>query len=138
MIKATMNQLANVDCSFQNIQQHKRVLCVCSAAMLRSATIANVLTSKYKYNCRSAGTADYALIPVSEALLAWADEIVCAEVRHKKDIITELEYDSFSPEYITNIEKKIQVLGIPDDFSYMEDDLILLIRNRYNPNFNKV
>ena len=59
---------------------YKRVLTVCSANMLRSPTIAHVLASApYDYNTRSAGTSNIALIPVTDALLFWADEIVCAD-----------------------------------------------------------
>ena len=66
---------------------YKRVLTVCSANMLRSPTIALVLSAEpYNYNTRSAGTADFALIPVTNDLLMWADEIVCADSEHTKVI----------------------------------------------------
>ena len=57
----------------------KRVLCLCSAGLLRSARLAQILQQEYNYNTRNAGVADYALIPVNTALLKWADEIVCVE-----------------------------------------------------------
>ena len=53
---------------------YKRVLTVCSANMLRSPTMAHVLSAEpYNFNTRSAGIAGFALIPVTEELLSWVD-----------------------------------------------------------------
>ena len=54
--------------------EDKKVVFVCSAGILRSATAARIYA--HKYNTRSAGSEDYALIPVTERLLAWANEVV--------------------------------------------------------------
>ena len=70
---ATRNQLGNAS----NPHQGKAIkaLCVCSAGLLRSPTIAKYLTG-LGYNTRACGTSqEYALIPVTQALLSWADEI---------------------------------------------------------------
>ena len=62
---------------------YKRVLCVCSAGILRSATAALVLSKEpFNYNTRSAGVEHYALIPITEVLLAWADEVICMTKEH--------------------------------------------------------
>ena len=50
----------------------KRVLCVCSAGLLRSPTIAKVLVMN-GYNTRSCGCRDYALIQIDNVLIEWAD-----------------------------------------------------------------
>ncbi len=65
--------------------EFKRVLCVCSAGLLRSPTAAMVLSQDpFNFNTRAAGIVpNYALIPVDEVLLEWADEIVCMELEHK-------------------------------------------------------
>jgi len=61
--------------SFQ--KDGKKVLAVCSSGMLRSPTIAYVLSGEpWNYNVRTAGTYEIALDPVTEELLNWADEIV--------------------------------------------------------------
>lgn len=59
-----------------NQGDYKRMLCVCSAGLLRSPTTAYVLSqAPYNYNTRAAGlVADFALIPVDEVLLRWAEE----------------------------------------------------------------
>lgn len=104
---------------------YKRVLTVCSANMLRSPTIAMVLSmSPYDYNTRSAGTHSFALIPVTEELLFWADEIVCADTEHAltiRDKLMEL-----------NLDKPIVNLRIPDNYEYRNPELIMMIRRRYD------
>lgn len=72
-----MNRLANSSNIYQG--KFKRVLCVCSAGLLRSPTAAFVLSQEpYNYNTRAAGLIkEFALVPVDEVLIRWADEIVC-------------------------------------------------------------
>ena len=104
---------------------YKRVLTVCSANMLRSPTMAVVLSMPpYDYNTRSAGTSSFALIPVTEDLLIWADEIVCADTEHALIIRNKLmEYQ---------LDKPIVNLRIPDNYEYRNPELILMIRQRYD------
>ncbi len=70
-----MNRLGNCNNSYQG--EAKRVLCVCSAGLLRSPTAAFVLSnSPWNYNTRAAGlTPQFALIPVDKVLLTWSQEI---------------------------------------------------------------
>ena len=109
--------------SFQG--DYKRVLTVCSANMLRSPTMAVVLSMPpYDYNTRSAGTHSFALIPVTEDLLMWADEIVCADTEHALIIRDKLmEYQ---------LDKPIVNLRIPDNYEYRNPELIMMIRRRYD------
>lgn len=117
------NRLANVGNRFQG--EFKRVLCVCSAGLLRSPTAAVVLSGEpFNYNTRAAGCVpEYALVPVDEALLSWADEIVCME-QHHADVI-----EKMTEEF--GIAAKIITLGIPDDFSYRDPELEEMIKHRY-------
>ena len=108
--------------SFQG--DYKRVLTVCSANMLRSPTIAHVLSAApYNFNTRSAGTQFYALIPVTEDLLMWADEVVCADTEHALYIRDKMI------EYM--LDKPIIDLNIPDIYEYRNPELIELIKERY-------
>lgn len=107
-----MNRLSNV----KNIYQTpaKKVLCVCSAGLLRSPTAANVLHKEFGYNTRSAGCVkEFALIPVDEVLVEWADEIVCMEDVHA-EIVKELPGVE---------EDNIKVLNIPDMFRWNDEEL---------------
>ena len=120
MIKATRNQLANVKNPYQG--DDRKVLCVCSAGLLRSPTMAKVFAEEFGYNTRSAGVSeDFALIPVSEALISWADEIVCAGAAHCHEI--ESQYDIG--------DKPMYSLNIPDSYSYNDAELVELIKSAY-------
>jgi predicted protein tyrosine phosphatase len=104
---------------------YKRVLTVCSANMLRSPTIALVLSMEpYNCNTRSAGTAGFSLIPVTDELLFWADEIVCADTEHATVINAKL--------MSLNLDKPIVNLRIPDNYEYRNPDLIEMIKRRYD------
>ena len=104
---------------------YKRVLTVCSANMLRSPTMAHVLSAEpYNFNTRSAGTSDFALIPVTNDLLMWADEIVCADSEHTTVINRMLQK--------LDIDKPLINLRIPDVYEYRNEGLIELIKLRYD------
>lgn len=104
---------------------YKKVLTVCSANMLRSPTIAHVLSAEpYNYNTRSAGTAGFALIPVTDDLLGWADEIVCADTEHAILIRSKMME--------SDIDRPIINLRIPDNYEYRNPELIELIKKRYD------
>ena len=116
-----MNRLANCTNRYQG--EYKRVLCVCSAGLLRSPTAAFVLSQEpYNFNTRAAGlNPEFALVPVDRVLLEWADEIVVMSAQQAEQIRAMLED-----------EKPIVVLGIPDNFRYRDPELIQLIRESYD------
>mgnify|MGYP006914605993 FL=1 len=74
--KTLTQAMFETNCPYNNPYQggDKRVLFVCSAGLLRSATAARIYAGRY--NTRAAGSADYALIPVTQELLLWAHEVV--------------------------------------------------------------
>lgn len=111
MIPAKRNQLANVTNRYQT--DAKRVLCVCSAGLLRSPTLANVLHQELGYNTRAAGSSEeYALIPISVALIYWADEIVFVNSENFNECLHHNE------EYDSIIRRKAIVLSVEDDFEW--------------------
>ncbi len=116
-----MNRLANSSNRYQG--EYKRVLCVCSAGLLRSPTAALVLSQEpYNFNTRAAGLDEaFALIPVDRVLIEWADEIVVFETKQAKIIRERLEED-----------KPIIDLNISDNFSYRDQELIKLIKESYD------
>lgn len=134
IIKSPMNALHNVTNPYQGSE--KRVLCLCSASLLRSQTLATVLYEKYGYNTRSAGVSDYALIPVSTALLKWADEIVCVE----QDVFDSLMNDLAKYEENNNEQIELQniiVLNIPDIYKRMNPSLQRIILEQYEEAINE-
>ena len=123
MIKGHRNQLYNIHNESQgNI---KKVLCVCSAGLLRSATLQNMLIKKYGYNVRNCGTEEsYALIPISEALLLWADEIVFVNKSNYRSVALDLEEMKIP-------EDKIFVLNIPDIYNFNNPKLVEICKQQY-------
>ena len=114
-----MNRFENAHNRWQG--KYKRVLCVCSAGLLISPTTAFVLSNiPYNYNTRSAGIdSSFALIPVDEVLIEWADEIVCMSEEQKVRL--------------TAITKKPVInLDIEDSFAYRDPILIARIREQYD------
>jgi predicted protein tyrosine phosphatase len=123
MIKSTLNQLYNVGNSSQG--STKKVLTVCSAGLLRSATLQNFLIREYGYNVRNCGTVEsYALIPISEALVTWADEIVFVNKENFDMVRMDLaELD---------VLDKCYVLDIPDIYNFNAPALIEICREQYS------
>lgn len=117
IVKSKFNQIANSDNKFQG--NDERVLCLCSAGLLRSATIAEILVKTGKYNVRNAGCSqEYALIPLSTALLHWADTIIVVE-----------EWEMFVKSALREegLAKTVCVLDIPDEYTRNDPKLIELI-----------
>jgi len=102
-----MNRLGNVKNPYQG--DFQKVLCVCSAGLLRSPTLAWVLSNPpYNFNTRACGvTKEFALIPYDEILEEWADVIVFAD-----------------HEVIVNTHKPRVVLQIPDVYGYRDPKLV--------------
>jgi predicted protein tyrosine phosphatase len=103
---------------------YKRVLCVCSAGLLRSPTAAFVLShDPYNFDTRSAGI-DCGLVPVSDTLLQWADEIVFMEQRMRELLLKRI--------YESGLNRPVlKCLNIPDDYGFREPALVDLIGERY-------
>ena len=104
--------------------EYKKILCVCSAGILRSATAAVVLSQPpFNANTRACGIEDIALIRLDEHLVRWADEIVCMERKHTENVLKLLK----------KMDRTIRVitLEIPDTFNYRDPELMNLIKEKY-------
>jgi predicted protein tyrosine phosphatase len=73
----------------------------------------------------SAGTSSFAVTPIDEDRLTWADSIVVMEEQHRKNIIRRF------PEIVDN--KKIYVLNIPDMYPFKDFALMREIKNTFEP-----
>lgn len=105
--------------------QAKRVLTVCSASCLRSPTAAVVLNQEYGYNTKAAGVSlECAIVPVTGRLLMWSQEIVVMENWQAHEIEAMLE--------MMHIERPVICLNIDDNYSYMQPELIEMIKESYN------
>lgn len=99
----------------------KRVLFVCSAGLLRSATAARIYAQKY--NTRAAGSSDYALIPVTSDLLLWANEVVFVNQENYEAVTKRFNLEDFPC--------LVKVLDIPDRYEHMHPQLIEAFKEQY-------
>jgi protein-tyrosine phosphatase len=91
---------------------------------MRSATAETIFTAE-GYTVKSAGTEVSATVPLSNELILWADLIFVMEEGHKVIITNYFE--------ASTADKKIIVLDIPDNFYYMEQELVELLKVRVAP-----
>jgi len=119
-----LNRLHNASNPWQG--KYKKVLCICSAGLLRSPTVAFILSQEpYNYNTRAVGMDDsFALILIDEILIQWADELVVMKYSQAIEI-----KDKFKT------EKPICILDINDNFSYRDPELMELIKEKYGKNY---
>jgi protein-tyrosine phosphatase len=103
----------------------KRLLFVCSAGLLRSATAANLYANK-GYNTRSAGSHVYALIPISANLIYWADKIFFVNEENYLAATEKFEGDKINDV----LQSKCVTLDIPDRFSYNDPELVKCLEDQ--------
>ena len=92
------------------------ILFVCSRNKWRSATAETIYKNHPGHEVRSVGTAPSARVKINAKHIIWADAIFVMEKRHKQ-IISER-----FPEEVA--AKEIVILNIPDDYQYMDEELI--------------
>ena len=102
-----------------------RVLFVCSRNRLRSPTGEAVFSEVPGVEARSAGTARDAGWQVTLDDIRWADLICCMEAKHANRLKADFRQ--------AVAHKAIRVLGIPDDFKYMQEELVTLLREKVMP-----
>ena len=96
------------------------LLFVCSRNRWRSPTAERLFDGVPGYEARSAGTERGARVRVNEKLVVWADVIFCMERRHVQRLRERF------PETLT--DKEVEVLDIPDDYDFMDPELVELLR----------
>lgn len=115
---ATLEMARSMTAQNQYQGDWPRVLCVCSAGLLRSPTLAWVLSNPpYLCNTRAAGsTPAYALIPVDQVLLSWARTVVFVNPENHEEVLARRPR--------LELPKNIFVLNVPDKFAYRDSGLI--------------
>ncbi len=97
----------------------QNILFICSRNQWRSPTAEKVYARDPRVHVRSAGTSPKAKHAVNAKDIAWADSIFVMEHKHKDRLKAQfgrlLQY------------KKIIVLEIPDEYGYMDEELVELI-----------
>jgi predicted protein tyrosine phosphatase len=92
------------------------LLFICSRNQWRSPTAEEVWRKKPGYQVKSAGTSPKAKRTVNAADISWANLIFVMEKKHKNRLLAEF----------TRMldHKPIHILDIPDEYQYMDQELI--------------
>lgn len=94
----------------------KNLLFICSRNQWRSPTAETIWRKYSGFNVKSAGTSPRAKKTISQADIRWADIIFVMEQKHKNRLKAEF----------TRLldHKPMHVLDIPDEYKYMDPELI--------------
>lgn len=100
----------------------RNVLFICTQNRLRSPTAEQVFADWPGIETASAGLGNDAEVPVSPELLAWADTVFVMEKVHRSRLAAKFK------RYLNG--KRVICLDIPDDYDYMDPDLVRLLRHK--------
>ncbi len=100
------------------------VLVVCSRNKWRSRTAETIFKNDNSIFLKSAGTSNSAERRVTKDLIDWAELIYVMEDKHKAIIETKFGKGI----------KPIIVLNIPDEYQYMDEELIQELESSIKPN----
>lgn len=97
----------------------KRALFICTQNRLRSPTAEQVFSAWPDLETDSAGLGNDATVPLSSEQIGWADIIFVMEKAHRKRLSTKFR------RFLNG--KRIICLDIPDNYEYMQAELIQLL-----------
>ena len=103
----------------------KHLLFLCSRNKLRSPTAETIFAGHPRVDVDSAGLAQDAVVPLSEEQLEWADLILVMEPVHRQRLNRRFKKALAG--------KRVVVLGIPDQYDYMDPELVKLLQTRCAP-----
>jgi predicted protein tyrosine phosphatase len=106
-----------------------RALFVCSQNRLRSPTAEQVFSQYEGVECESAGVHESANVPLGPELIEWANIIFVMERAHRNKVTKKFK------KYLNG--KRIIVLNIPDEYEYMDEGLVRLLKARVGPFFGR-
>ena len=96
-----------------------KVLFVCGKNRLRSPTAEHVFADWEGLETASAGINRDADSPVTPDLLEWADTVLVMESSHRTKLTAQFGAHLRG--------KRVACLGIPDDFEYMQPELVTIL-----------
>lgn len=109
--------------------QRPNILVVCGRNKKRSKTAEHIFKNDERFNIRSAGVSPQSNRKISENDLRWADIVFVMEQNQKAKI-----KEVFSFLTLPRIEN----LNIPDDYEFMDEELIEILQARMNDSINLV
>jgi len=98
------------------------VLFICSQNKLRSPTAESVFCDVSGWDVRSAGLNNDAEVHISSEDVLWAEYIFVMEQTHTRKLKKKFKS-------ILN-KQHVICLGIPDDYEYMDEELVNILKNK--------
>lgn len=103
----------------------QRALFICSQNRLRSPTAEQVFANHPGVDTDSAGISNDADVVLSPEQIEWATIIFVMEQVHRKKLAQKFR------RYLNG--KKIICLGIPDDYDFMQPELVEVLKKKVTP-----
>ena len=103
----------------------KRLLFICSQNKLRSPTAEAIFADHPGIEVDSAGLNNDAEVPLSDEQIEWADIIIVMENAHRNRLNRKFKHALAG--------KRVAVLNIPDEYDYMDEELIRILKSRCQP-----
>jgi predicted protein tyrosine phosphatase len=100
-------------------QSRKHILFICSRNQLRSPTAEKIFSKSDRLEVRSRGLSASAVRRLTSDDVSWADVIFVMEPEHKKQLLRMFREEAKL--------RRIYVLDIPDEYDFMDPELIMLI-----------
>ena len=102
-----------------------RVLFVCRHNRMRSATAERIFCKRADLDVRSAGTSADALTRINERMLDWADLIFIMDDGQRRSLRRQFgEHPALD---------RLICLDIPDEFGFLQPELVDLLQTRATP-----
>lgn len=101
------------------------LLFVCSLNRRRSRTAEKIYNDRNLVYAKSAGIQTGASNIISPPLIKWAEVVLVMEDKHRDQLLTQF------PEELCSTE--LEVLGIPDEFRYMDSELVKKLTSLVDP-----
>jgi len=102
-----------------------RALFICTHNRLRSPTAEQVFATWPGVETDSAGVGNDADVPLSPEQLAWAEIVFVMEKAHRNRLSAKFQ------RHLNG--KRIVCLDIPDDYAYMQPELVRLLEKKVAP-----
>ena len=102
-----------------------RILFICSRNQWRSPTAERVVGRWPGVEARSAGTSPRARHSMSEPDIRWADMVIVMEQKHRQRVVADFAQ--------LMRHRAIHVLDIPDDYRFMDPELVAWIEDAVAP-----
>lgn len=103
--------------------ERPNILVVCGRNKRRSRTAEYIFKNDNRFNIRSAGLSPKSDRKISEKDLNWADLVLVMETGQRAKV----------RELYMNLElPDIEILNIPDDYEFMDEELVSILTDRIN------